>query len=141
MELIRQAVPHGYAGILGQFLHDLLVKAPVLNAVVHPAQDPGGVGNALLFAHLAAAGIQIGDPQAKVHAGHLEGAAGSGGGFLKEQNDVLSLQIAVRDTVTLHIFELLGQVQQIPDLLRCVVQQLQKMSATNIYAHNAFSFS
>ena len=38
----------------------------------------GGVLHALLLAHLAAAGVQVGDVGALLGGGHLEGAAGAG---------------------------------------------------------------
>ena len=56
VELVGQAVEHRHAGVLGQLLHNGLPEAPVLDAVVHPAQHPGGVGDGLLHADLAAGG-------------------------------------------------------------------------------------
>ena len=52
MELIGQAVPHRDTGIRGQLLHTGLLKAAVLNAVKHPSQNPGRIGNALLLPQL-----------------------------------------------------------------------------------------
>ena len=49
MELVGQAVPHRDPRIAGQIFHDLLAVAPVLDAVKHAAQHPGGVGNGLLL--------------------------------------------------------------------------------------------
>ena len=45
MELVGQAVPDRNTGVMGQVFHDLLPIAAVLDAVKHPAQHPGGVGN------------------------------------------------------------------------------------------------
>ena len=36
--------------------HQFLTKAPVLDAVIHSSQHPGGIGNGFLLAHLGAAG-------------------------------------------------------------------------------------
>mgnify|MGYP003299148054 CR=1 FL=1 len=60
VELVGQAVPDADAGILCQCLHDLLTKAAVLNAVIHPAQNPGSIGNALLLAQLGSRRVQEG---------------------------------------------------------------------------------
>ena len=60
MKLIGQSVKYWHTGILRQFFHDCLSKATVLNAVVHPAQNPGSVRDGLLHADLAAGGAQIG---------------------------------------------------------------------------------
>ena len=54
MELVGQAVPDRNTGVMGQVFHDLLPIAAVLDAVKHPAQHPGGVGNGFLFADLTA---------------------------------------------------------------------------------------
>lgn len=49
VKLIGQAVPHRNTGVVCQILHDLLAVATVLDAVKHPAQHPGGVGDGLLL--------------------------------------------------------------------------------------------
>lgn len=85
MELGGQAVPDGHAGVLGEALDLLLLEATVLDAVVHAAQDTGGVLDGLLLAHLGGAGLEVGDAHAEVHATDLEGAAGARGGLLEEQ--------------------------------------------------------
>ena len=56
VEFIGQAIPNGNTGVSGQVFHDGLGETTVLNAVVHTAQDSGGVGDGFLLAHLAAAG-------------------------------------------------------------------------------------
>ncbi len=58
----------GHAGVLRQLFHDLLAVAAVLDAVKHPAQHPGGVGDGLLLADLAAGGVQVGDFHAQIVA-------------------------------------------------------------------------
>ena len=54
---VGEAVPYGHAGVLFQGFHDFLAVTPILDAVVHAAQHPGGIGDALLFADLAAGGV------------------------------------------------------------------------------------
>ena len=135
MELVRQPVPHRHAGIGRQLLHQLLAEAPVLDAVVHPAQHPGGVGNGLLLAHLGAAGVQIGHPQAQIVSRHLKGAAGAGGGLFKEEDNVLVLQIAVGYAAALEPLEVLGELQQIADFGGGVVQQLEEAPSSDIDRH------
>ena len=138
VELVGQAVPNGNAGVLGQIVHDGLVKAAVLNAVVDAAQDTGGIRDGFLLAHLGAAGIQIGHTAAQIHAGHLKGAAGTGRGLLEQQNDVLAGQVAMGLTGHLLALEFTAEVQQIADLLGGVVQQLQEIASSEIDRHGRF---
>lgn len=49
VELVGQAVPHRNTGIVRQLFHDLLAVATVLDAVKHPSQHPGGIGDGLLL--------------------------------------------------------------------------------------------
>ena len=92
VELIGQAVEHRHPGVLGQLLHDGLLKSPVLDAVIHPAQHPGSVGDGLLDADLGAGRAQVGGPHAQVLGGHLKGAASAGGGLFKDEGHILALQ-------------------------------------------------
>ena len=136
MEFVRQAIPDGDTGIMGQIFYRLLAEAAVFNAVEHAAQNPGGVGNGLFLAHLGAARIQIGDAQAQVPASHLEGAAGAGGGLFKQQDDVLAGQVPVRRPGALHALKVFAQLQQVADFGRGIVQKLQIVSSTEIDRHS-----
>ena len=49
VELVGQAVPDRHPRIAGEVLYDLLAVAAVLDAVEHPAQHAGGVGDGLLL--------------------------------------------------------------------------------------------
>ena len=95
MEFVGQAVPDRHAGKLGKLLYDGLGVAPVFNAVVHPPQHTGSVGNRLFFAHLGAGGAEIGHAHAQIMPRHLKGTAGTGGILFKQQRDVLPLVDAV----------------------------------------------
>ena len=72
MELVGQAVPDGHARVFCQFLYDLLAEAAVFDAVIHPPEDLGRVGDGLLLSHLAAAGVEIRHAHTKVHSGDLK---------------------------------------------------------------------
>lgn len=85
VELVGQAIPHRHTGVVGQLFHDALAVAAVLDAVEHPAQHPGGVGDGLLFADLAARRVEVGDFHAQVVGGDLKAAAGAGGGLLEDE--------------------------------------------------------
>ena len=132
---VGQAVPHRHAGIFRQVLHRLLVKAPVLDAVKEPAQDPGAILQALLLAHLAAGRVQIGDVGPLLGGRHLEGAAGAGGGLLKEQDNVLALQGRIADAGSPLALEIVAQVQQIPDLLGRQVHEGEEGFSFQINCH------
>ena len=139
MVRIRKPIPHGHAGMLRQLLHDLLVEAPVLDAVKEPAQYLGGVLHALLLSHLAASGVQIGDVCPLLGSSHLKGAAGPGRGLLKEQYDVFALQGGLADARPALGLQVAAQVQQISDLQRGEVHQCQKALAFQIDRHRESS--
>ena len=127
VELIGQAIPYRYGGILGQLVHDLLAIAAVLNAVKHAAQHLGGVGNGFLFADLAARRVKVGDLHAQIVSGDLKAAAGAGGGLFKDQGDVLAGQLLIVADAGLFLgLQVGGQIEQLLDLGRGVVQKLQK---------------
>ena len=122
VELVGQAVPHRHPGVVGQVLHDLLTVATVLDAVKHAAQHPGGVGDGLLFADLAARRVQIRHLHAQVVGGHFKAAAGAGGGLFKDQGNVLAVEPVVGDAGLLFGLEVCGQVEQLFDLGGGIVQ-------------------
>ena len=128
MGLVGQAVEHGNSGVAGQFLYPRLLKAAVLDAVIHPAQYPGGVGNGLLHADLRGGGIQEGGAHAQIPGGNLKGTASTGGILLKDQSHVFPLQIAVGNPGFLFRLQIGGGVQKLLDLGGRKVHQLQKMS-------------
>ena len=99
VKFIGQAVPHRDTGEPAQILHDFLPVTPVLDSIVHPSQHPGGIGYALLLANLRGRGIQEGAVHSQVIGGNLKGAAGAGGGFLKNQRNILSLAVFVGDAL------------------------------------------
>ena len=107
---------------MGQVLHDLLAVTAVLDAVKHAAQHPGGVGNGLLFADLAARRVQISHLHAQVVGGHFKAAAGAGGGLFKDQGNVLAVELVVGDAGLLFGLEVCGQVEQLFDLGGGIVQ-------------------
>ena len=122
VKLIGQAVPHRNTGVVCQILHDLLAVATVLDAVKHPAQHPGGVGDGLLFADLAAGGVQIGHFHAQIVGGHLKATAGAGGGLFKDSEQYFCPAAGHDGYRLLFGLQVSGQLQQLPDLGGGVVQ-------------------
>ena len=112
MPLGGQAVPHGHAGLSGKLLDVVLGKAAELDAVIHAAENAGGVLDGLLLAHLRRTRIEVGDAHAQVHAADLEGAAGARGGLLEQQDDVLALEVAVRVPVRLRSLKFLESLSR-----------------------------
>lgn len=66
---------------------------------------------------------------------HLEGAAGAGGGLLKEQDNVLALQGRIADAGSPLALEIVAQVQQIPDLLGRQVHEGEEGFSFQINCH------
>ena len=129
MEFGGQAVPDRNAGIAAEVFHDLLVEAAVFDTVKHAAENLRGVFERLFLTHLGGTRIKVGHPHSEVVAGHFEGAAGTGRCLLEQQNDVLAGEVLVRSSRPLETLEVSGEFQQILNLFRGEVQQLQKISS------------
>ena len=113
VSLSGKAVPDGNAGVFGQLLDGGLVKAAVLDAVEHAAEDASGVFHALLDANLATGGAEIGDVCTLVLGANLESAAGAGGGLLENQGDVLAFEVGLLGTGIFGAFQVASQVEEI----------------------------
>ena len=109
VEFVRQAVPDGHARIFCQLLDDRLAVAAVLDAVVHPAEDAGGVGDRLLFADLRAGRVEIRDRHAQIMRRDLERAARPRAGLLENQRSLLALAQPVGDIGLFLCLELGGK--------------------------------
>ena len=138
VELVSQAVPDRNARVLCQFLNDFLTEAAVLNAVIHPAQNLRGVRDGLLLSHLAAARVEIRHAHTKVPARDFERAACARRRFLKQQNNIFALQVTMGRSGALEIFKITRQIEQVSDLRRRVVDELQKMSSSDVGGHKIY---
>ena len=118
VEFIGQAVPDRNAGIAGQVFHDLLPETAVFDSVKHTAEHPGGIGDAFLFADLAAGGIQVGAVHSQVVRGDLEGAARTRTRLFKNQGNILTGEFRVRDPGFFLLFQIRRQIQQAGDVRR-----------------------
>ena len=116
VEFIGQAVKDRDTGVFCQILDDGLTEAPVLDAVIHPAQDPGRIGDGLFVAHLGAGGAEVRRVHAQIVRRNFEGAAGPGGGFFKNQGDILALKIAVGLARLFLCLEICRRVDELLDL-------------------------
>ena len=132
MELIGQTVPNGNACVLRQFLYNRLTVATVLNTVIHPAQNPGGVSDRLLLAHLGAARAKVGHSHTQIRTGYLKGAPGTSAVLLKQQDNILALTELMGNSGLLLDLEIRCHVQKIADLGRSQIQQFQKTLVLHI---------
>ena len=89
----------------------------------------------------AAAGIQIGDMSPLLCGCHLKGTAGTGGGLFKQQHDMLPLHGGLADPRPPFGFQIVAQIQQIPDLAGGKVLQGQKTPAFQIHRHGFSPFN
>ena len=129
MELVRQTVPYGNAGIFRKLLDDLLAVSSVLYAVIHTAEHSRRIGDRLLTPDLRACGVKVSHVHTEIVSGHFKGTAGSGAGLLKYQSNVFAAQSIVCDPALLLVFELGSQIHEIQDLLRFIIHQFQEVSA------------
>ena len=127
MEFVGQAVPHRNAGVMGQFLHDLLAESAVLDAVKHTAENTGGIRGAFLLTHLGTGGSQVHRMHTQISRRYFKSAAGTGAVFLKQKSNALALAEAMRDAGLFLRLKIGGKIQKTRNLRRGKIQQLQEM--------------
>ena len=114
---VRQAVDDGHAAVLGQSLHLVLAEGADHDAVHIPGEHPGCVLDRLAPADLGAFRPQHHGVAAQLVDAHLKADAGAGGGFLENHAQALALEVGVGDAVLCLVFQLVGQVQDVQNLL------------------------
>ena len=72
-----------------------------------------------------------------VMAGHRKSTTRAGGSFFEDQSDVFIGQPFGINAGTLEIFQIAGEVQQIPDLKRRIVLQGKKAATLQICRHDS----
>ena len=87
------------------------------------------------MANLRAAWAEVGDLRALVERAHLKGAAGAGGGFFKNQGDVFPDQGLLLTSGFFGGLQLDGEVDQVLDLRRGVVQQFEEVAVFQVDGH------
>ena len=117
MGFVRKPVPYRHARILCKILNYLLSVAAILDTVIHPSQNPGGIGDALLLSYLGAVRIKICTVHTKVRRRNLEAAAGPCTCLFKYQGDVLSAEYIVRNALFLFLLKLCGKIHKGEDLV------------------------
>ena len=135
MEFVGQAVPHRYARVFTQLFNNRLAVAAVFDTVIHTPQHAGGVFHRLFMADLRSAWAEVGHLRTLVKRAHFEGAAGAGGGFFKDQGDVFADQGLLFASGFFGRFQLDGEVDQVLDLRRGVVQQFQEVAVFQVDGH------
>ena len=135
VELVREAVPHGDAGICGQLLDRRLLEATILDAIKHAPQHPGRVGDGLLVTDLRSRGVKAHAAHAKVMGSDLEGAPRSCGRLLEDEGHVPALETAMELARSLHALEVSRKVEQVLYLRRGEVQQLEEAASREFHAH------
>ena len=123
MEFICQTVPDRHAGICCQILHDILAEPAVLDPVEHASENTRRILDAFLFSHLGAAWSQIHRMHAQIGSSHFKSAAGTCTVFLKEENYVFSLAVAMRCTCLFHGLQLDCKIDKPLDLFGCKIEQ------------------
>ena len=62
--------------------------------------------------------------KSEIRSCHLKGAACTRAGLFKDQRNALSVRDLVADALFPFILEPCGKVEEISDLLRCIIKQL-----------------
>ena len=92
------------------------------------------------MANLRTAWAEVGDLRALVERTHFEGAAGAGGGFFKDQGDVFPDQGLFFASGFFGGLQLDGEIDQVLDLRRGVVQQFQEVVVFQVNGHGEILF-
>src|SRR5258708_1997698 len=58
---VGQSIPHWHTGIAGKLFHFRLRKSAILDAIIHPAQDPGSILHGFLAPDMGATWAYVGD--------------------------------------------------------------------------------
>ncbi len=125
MAEIGKAVDHRHAAVRGQSFYLCLLKGSDHDAVHIPGEHPGRVLYRLSPADLGALGVQHHRIAPQLIDAHLKGHPGTGGRLGKNHAQAFPLQVVVLNAVLGLIFQLIGQVQHLNDLLACHIQQLE----------------
>jgi len=133
--LVGETVPHRHPGVGGQDLHGAMGKSTELNPVEHAPEHPCRVGNRLLLAELDVALAEVLGMRTLVDARHGEGASGPRRRLLEYQGDALALQRTATDPGTLVALQRRRQLEQVTDLCRAVVEQLEEVSSFEVAGH------
>ena len=135
MVFVGQAVVDRHAGVARQLLDDLPLETTVFDGVVQPSEHPRGVLHAFLVADLRGVGVDVGDVGALIVGGHLEGAAGSRGGLLEDQRDVLALEMLALGTAVLGALEVAERSSRYCSSRSLWCIRLEQAAAVNVEGH------
>ena len=117
MVVIGQAVDDRYPRVRGQLLDVAVGEDAGHDAVYVAGQHLGHVGHALPHAELDLVGREIEGLPSQVNHPHLEGDPGAQRWLLEDHTQGFALQDGLVAPFPPLLFELLGQVQDLPDLL------------------------
>ena len=132
MELVGEAVPHRYSGVVGQLLHARLPVSPVLDAVVQPPEHSCGVPDRLLRAEVGSGAVHTGDAGALVRGGDLERTAGTRRALLEDERDVAPFEAPDLGALALLPLEPSGEVEEVGKLLRREVGDAEEAAIPEI---------
>ncbi len=118
MEIVGEPVPDRNARVLREGFHRRVLEPAELDAVKHPAEDAGGILDALLAAELDVVDPQVFGVSALILCADRKGAAGPGGRLLENERNILVRKARPVDALLLLLLELRREVQEILDFLR-----------------------
>ncbi len=110
--------------------------AAIFDAVIHAAQHAGGVFHRLFMANLRAAWAEIGDLRALGRTRPLRRRSGCGWRFFQRSGRCFSRpRVCFSRPAFFGGLELDGEVNQVLDLRRGVVQQFQEVAVFKVNGH------
>ena len=133
--LVGQPVVHRHAGMGGEGFDVRLAVTPVLDRVVHAAENRGGVGDRFLVAHLRARRIEVGHVRTLVVRRDLEGRTCARGRLLEDQRDLLAVETLDLGARVLRQLERLGETQEVAQFGGGEVDLLQETATVQVECH------
>ena len=134
MVALAAGVDDWNGGDVGHLAHvGLLALGAQHDGVVHLAEHADGVLHRLLVAEVRVG--QVGEAQAQVMAGGLEGAAGAGRLPLEVGHHVLVVEAGVIDAGHLLGLQHLGQIQQVLELVGGHVADVDDVLSYEVVKH------
>ena len=124
---IGHPVDDGNPGIAGKIVHFLLIEGADHQAVDISRQRAGRILHRFAAEHLQVPGGEEQCMPAQLVHARFKGHAGTGADFLKNHAQGFPLQARVGNVVLHLVFQLVGRIEDVVDLLFCQIHQAGQM--------------
>ena len=135
MPFIGQAVVDRNAGVGSQLFNRFLLEAAELNGIKDLPEHTSRVLDAFLVTDLRRMGFKESGAGALVMRPYFKSTACAGGGLFKNKGDVFAFESLHFIAHALGLFKVNGEIDEIVDFSRRVVNEGKKAAAAKIHRH------